>query len=515
MRKIVIVDDEPFIRKGIIRFIDWESEGFTVAGEAEDGAEAFDVIRDIVPDLVICDIKMPKLDGLSLIEKVKDNLSHPPVFLILSSYDDFNYARRAITLSVQNYLLKPLQKEELLSELKKIRRYLAEQHAYNRGTKKETEMFKAVLNGDVEEIGDLFGISVPVVRSLLCSVMRFQILPPCKENAADALKGVLSEIFVYHGKSLLTVYNDCEFDCVYIKSTLQNSLPMNSKLTMNNLRDELDKFCRDYHVRIRGFMGSTEDGLQNIGKSRQSLGDKITESFYSDEMLTFLQQGPGIQDFARDPNMMNELEMLPEYIRSLSAESVKTFLRQFRKVLQKERLHPETVVKSIHSVMLEIIRTVSNMGGNLEDYNLFSNGIPDIAVSLGCEEILSRLESFSDSTIRYLTSIHADTRNPVVREVELYISEHLTDTILVKDLAKHVNLHPYYLGQLFKNIKGVSVKEFINMQRVEKAKSLISRNDLRVTDVAEIVGYRDPEYFYKKFKKYTGMTPRQYEKKRD
>jgi len=509
MYKVIIVDDEPFIRQGIIRFIDWESQGFTVAGEAEDGFEAFQIISDIEPDLVICDIKMPNLDGLALIEKVRKKMPVLPVFLILSSYDEFNYAKKAITLNVHNYLLKPLQKEELLAVLKDIRHCLAELRLTTGGRGTESNVFKAVLNEqNPEKIGDLLGISEDVVRNLLCSVIRFQILPPCTEESVKALKKLLSESFVYHSSCLVSIYHDCEFDCLYIKSMLQNS-----EITMKTLKERIECICGQYNVRIRGFMGSAEKGLQNIGKSRKSLRERTAESFYSTEVLTFLQKNPSVDDFARDPNLLNGLEMLPEYIRSLSLDSVNIFIKRLRMIFQEEKLHPGTVVKCIHSVMLEIIRTVSNMGGNLEDFHLFSNGIPDISVPMGCDEIMRRLQSFSESTIRFLTSIHVDTRNPTIREVELYISEHLTDTVLVKDLAKHVNLHPYYLGQLFKNIKGVTVKEFINMQRIEKAKALISRSDLRITDVAELVGYHDPEYFYKKFKKYTGMTPRQFVKK--
>lgn len=512
MYKVIIVDDEPFIRQGIIRFIDWESYGFTVAGEAEDGLEAYQLIRDLEPDVVICDIKMPNLDGLSLIEKVRKNNPVLPLFFILSSYDDFNYAKKAITLNVHNYLLKPLQKEELLTELKNIRHCLAELQVTNGNNAGAGNIFNTVLHTrDPETIGDLLGISGSVVMNLLCSVIRFQIIPPCTEDAAAVFKKMLCETFVYRSSCLVSVHHDYEFDCLYIKSMLQNS-----EITINTLREKITTISRKYNVHIRGFSGSTEKGLQNIGRSRNSLRDSIMKSFYSSGPLTLVYRNHSEEsandDFARDPNLMNEIEMLPGYIRSLSLDSVSGYLRRMKKDIQEKKMHPDTVIKCIHSVMLEIIRTVSNMGGNLEDFHFFTNGIPEIFVSMGCDEIFRRLHSFSEATIRFLTSIHVDTRNPMIREVELYISEHLTDTVLVKDLANHVNLHPYYLGQLFKNIKGVTVKEFINMQRIEKAKALISRNDLRVTDVAELVGYHDPEYFYKKFKKYTGMTPRQFVK---
>ena len=119
MLKVLLVDDEPVILEGLKVMIDWEQEGLQVVGSATDGMEAFRMIRELSPDIVITDIKMPRMSGLELLERVREKGDKQTGFIVLTGFDDFSYARRALKLEAIDYLLKPVEKKELLGALKK------------------------------------------------------------------------------------------------------------------------------------------------------------------------------------------------------------------------------------------------------------------------------------------------------------------------------------------------------------------------------------------------------------
>jgi len=124
MYKVLIVDDEIFVRKGLINLLDWPSLQFEVCGEAENGMQALAMIREREPDLVIADIRMPLLDGLGLIRRIHEEEPHQPKFIILSGYSDFHYAQQALRYHVSDYILKPVNKQDLAATIEKIKKYI-------------------------------------------------------------------------------------------------------------------------------------------------------------------------------------------------------------------------------------------------------------------------------------------------------------------------------------------------------------------------------------------------------
>src|SRR5690606_25453685 len=112
LHSVVLVDDEVYTRKGLIKLIDWESCGFRITGEADNGEDALELIRTTNPDLVITDIRMPVLDGLGLIQQLIEEDEEPPVFVIISGYDDFSYAQQAVRYGVHDFILKPIDEVE-------------------------------------------------------------------------------------------------------------------------------------------------------------------------------------------------------------------------------------------------------------------------------------------------------------------------------------------------------------------------------------------------------------------
>ncbi|MFW6022353.1 MAG: response regulator transcription factor [bacterium] len=151
MYRVMIVDDEPNIRNGLRYIIDWEKYNFTICNLARNGKDALEKIKETYPDLIVTDIKMPGLDGLGLIKYIRENLNDKNMsFIILSGYDDFDYAKQAIKYNVRSYLLKPLDEEELISFLKLLNEELSRNNDFEYFYNKKASKFNETFN-DIEE----------------------------------------------------------------------------------------------------------------------------------------------------------------------------------------------------------------------------------------------------------------------------------------------------------------------------------------------------------------------------
>ena len=151
MYRLMIVDDEPEIRDGLLEIINWEQEGFTVVGVAENGLEALQVAESVSPDLVVTDIRMPFLDGLEMARRMR--LFLPTVqFIVLSGFDEFEYARQAIQIQIKDYILKPISSDEFIDVLRRVKANMDEEFAQRSNTQTLKEHFK---------------LSLPILRELL------------------------------------------------------------------------------------------------------------------------------------------------------------------------------------------------------------------------------------------------------------------------------------------------------------------------------------------------------------
>jgi len=170
MRAVIFVDDEPYIREGLHLFADWGELGYTIAGEARDGPSAVDLIKQTNPALVICDIRLPVLSGLEVFEHIKEwseTVAHlePPMFLMLSGYNDFEYARQAIRLGAVGYLTKPLDPEELVSEIKRITRAVSPIPPDCFFSLPYDQVTEAVKNGTSQDIANTLDSFFSLLRS--------------------------------------------------------------------------------------------------------------------------------------------------------------------------------------------------------------------------------------------------------------------------------------------------------------------------------------------------------------
>lgn len=498
MYDVLIVDDERYIREGLREFIDWRAEGFSIHAEADDGEAALQLIRRQPPDVVLCDIRMPHVDGLSLVDAVRKELDRAPIFIMLSGYDDFAYAQRALRLGVSNYLLKPVQREELLEELRRIRARLDED---DRAAPAVSSGLDFLLRSPgTEALAEALGVSPATAQGAETCVYRFVVTHFTSMSDVGALFDDVERWFVCNDRPLTRRTEATVLDCVHVRG---HSL---RRRTLREFEEHVASRCESLRLSLRVFRSRVVAGLVQVSDAFETIGEAVESAFYSDEVFTYRAQNP--MGYGYDPLPAARIRALSRSIVSLSQESLTGELEEIERALRERPIYPESVLGAASALFVDIWELVAEKEGSIEELESFSGGAPQPDVDRGLRNVLADVRAYCSTVIGYLKSIHSDTDNQIVRDIELYIGRHVTESLRVKDIAEHLGLHPYYVGRLFKEQRGMSIIDYVHEKRIENAKKMLITRQAPLSDIAAWVGYSDAEYFSRKFKEIVGVSPR-------
>ncbi|MFW5685933.1 MAG: response regulator transcription factor [Spirochaetota bacterium] len=506
MYTVLIVDDERYIREGLRQFIDWRSEGFRIIGESGDGADALRQIRELEPDVVLCDIRMPNMDGLALVEHASRELDEHPWFIILSGYDDFSYAQRALQLGVSNYLLKPVQRDELLAELHRVRELRGRSGTDATNVVSAPAVDLVLRPPSAKRLAEALGLSEATVSGAETCAFRFVATEySSPEDVARLMHGV-EGWFVCNGLSLVRRTHATVLEGIHVRGhSFRGS-------TLRDFERGVLELCDSLDVRVRVFRGPLVSGIVRARESVDGLDAAVHDAFYTNDPFTYHWDPSG--EYGFDSRCIARIQALGQCISSLSVESLDRDIGEIDATLRKNPVQPDTVLGAVSALLVDVWTIVADREGSVEEFEIETGGAPHIEVSLGLDGVLARVRSYGRTAIAYLKSIHSDTRNQVVRDVELYVGRHLDERLRVKDIAGHLGLHPYYLGRLFKEQTGVTLTDYVHRARIEAAKEMLVTRRAALSDIASWVGYGDAEYFSRKFKEIVGVSPRDYREQR-
>lgn len=531
MFKVLIADDEFRVCKVIRKLINWEQLDLELVGIAETGIDEYAMIEQYRPDIVITDIRMPGQDGLQVIEKVKKNGWHVN-FIVVSGYKYFDYAYNALKYGVEDYLLKPIQKEELNTILSKITLARREKELIHQ---KQSDMENELESSQ---------------RILQQSFFRM-LLNSGEEKAYD--RESLNQEFhleLSEGKFLCyaIIVDGDSFDQTEIDNLCAFSNTLYKKVKEFISRyDECRNFMDISQVWIHGILNYQEAGLGNrILEDCFESVQKFTQNFYG-YSVTF--------STGREENHCNclkrEMKQTTENLGARLSMGVNTILKYDRieegRTIDEELLIPEQDYSGLrHAIASEKMDEVSFQ---LKELFRRINGVKDlnfrqyyyavfrmIHVSyevLGAghemqdiEERLCRKVSqiYLKSDIRnyvihsltdsiegfYLTRKQRETKP--VRLVKEYLEQHYAEPVGLEEAAAMVNLNPVYLSVLFKRSTGTNFNDYLTGIRVDAAKRLLMDTNISVSDIAGQVGYGNGKYFSQVFSKVVGLNPTVYRK---
>lgn len=522
MYKVLIVDDEMIVRIGLKSMIDWNAYGFEIIGESSNGEDAFNKYLTLNPDLVITDIKMPKKDGLWLTKKIKETNEDAQV-VVLTCYDEFDYARDALKFQVSDYILKAeLKEEELVATLKKIKEKLDQEG------KKEEEQVKEVIKKEelalgrflslekLEEdvVNDFSQLNIPIAGwNYCCFQLDFSISLYEKVYSQEQIKNIILACY-----QLFT--NKLEEDkWTYLIKPFGNSITCflaKEKIyekDMKLLFEFIKKSVKQYFdIEVMGV-------CTDIYSKAMSLRANVDWFYKAIDYLFYCKSGEMITPKTYNPERRKVRNVISqEYKKSLIHFIEESNRKKIDEFLLK--LVGELKANSIPSMDGKLY--VSHMLGDIiERFEFCLNQDEGEKIyeypkySLNANHISSLLQIMRDFTKELLERLEVSgTENSayMIQKVKDYIDEHYQEKITLEDMADYVGLSKYYLSYLFKKEEGTNFVSYINKKRIEKAKEYLRDTNNTVSQIYDLVGFSDQQYFSKTFKKIVGMTVTEYRK---
>lgn len=476
MIPVMIVEDEFLVRAGLRTSIDWEKEGFVIVAEAQNGLEALEMYQKYKPYIVVTDIRLPQMDGLQMMKEIR-KLSTDVSFIIISAYDDFQYAKEAISIGVVDYFLKGnMDVGEFLKSLQKLRaeKYFTgkEKHTLRQCSIKEFYLSKSpagIAPGDWENVPD-----------------RFYLLFFRPRNTNQQMLEAMGEDYFI------------QWNVKYIRLGSEKGswflLSLNEGGPDELIEHLYQMFGRYVDEEIRIYRSEKLAEYPNMKEA-------VYHVLLSYERGGHMMGGHvGRNDGKTDYQALKNIEKdLAERLKFQKYEEGLELLGQMRRKVIELGL-PAALFKGIY-------RIVGVLGEC--DEELVASGIyENLMESLDITYIFETLRSL----ILNLKGKREEDGNIYILKVKEYIENHYKDTIRIKDLSEYIHVSPNYLGKLFYLNTGEHLRDYINSVKLEKSRELLLSKKYQVSEVAVMVGIEDQRYFSKLFKKYYGVSPKEFGK---
>lgn len=516
MQKALLVDDELFIRKGLRSLIDWEKCGFEVSDEADNGEDAYEIIKQTKPALVITDIRMPVLDGLGLIKRVVEStkLDVTPKFIVISGYNDFKYAQHALRYGVHDFILKPIDQDEMEEALRKLSSSIRSERTKNKMQELlyHQVMFEDLLAGELSEREEAQLEKTYRINEqrnhyyVMIEIFNQNLNHAAGSQLKEELQGILYETL----KVDIPIHEHPEY---------QFGMIINS--------DDLKAFHNDLSCLLSKL--SSKISCKKLGKSSFYVGSAfrhingLKESFRAAKhtaLFKFSKKESGYinYDVIKDHQVTySELDhdmcsLLMEQIEENNHEFIVKFVGDIFTVFEKDYYAPEAIKGSINYCVHQIIKTMKSMEENDKDYSSYYTSLPWNRYNLDPNELKQQFEDYLLESALKIHQLRKECVKGDIRKIKAYVERNFQKNLSLKAIANKFYINPVYMGQLFKKTYGIYFKEFLLDLRIKEAKKLLRQTGYRVYEVAEMVGFGSTDYFVTQFEKMEGMSPTEYRK---
>lgn len=499
MLKIIIVDDEPKVRKGVSALIKLYPEKYELAGccaTVEEVTEA--LVRD-VPDVIITDIRMPGQDGLEMIGYLKHRYQNLE-FVVLSGYNEFDYARKALQLQVFDFLLKPLKQEDLYRVLDAIAAKRMEDRVGKAESAADNCFFNLVRSENLtDEQKNLKKLG------LLGQEGRYRA-------AVLDVRTECDEFVKTHGNLKYALKNKLpEFTNLYMCFGYQLILILEKEYTKKELEKYISRLEKEFHTAFYFGVSTEKKSYDDLKKAYFEALDAAKQYIYDPEQkVTIAENSDGQEGIVFSGSLCKQLM---DAVRSGNHVLMKITLEEFLDPYRKNRCgirclkrhlmflkeHMELVSEEI-GVDRTYCTEVQNFLRNIEEVGSFTE-IEDFIY-----QRLSSMTGEAESVVQWKMNSY------YIKQILSFIQENYGKAISLEDVAAHVNLSGGYLSDYFKTQMGMSFTNYLLQVRMEKAKELLTNTNEKIYRIAEITGYQNSQYFVTVFKKYTGVTPVEYRK---
>lgn len=530
MLKVFLAEDEFIIREGIKNNIDWQAYGYEFCGEASDGELAFPLIQKTRPDILITDIKMPFVDGLALSRLVKKELPETEI-IILSGYEEFDYAKEAIQIGVARYLLKPINGETLLQEIdsvaeiilgkqkeKEIREKYQKEMEEN-SLRDQMDLFQHLVTGDCS-MEELLSVADKLDLKIMAPwysivLLKIQSMKHDYEEYSGSIVAVDERIAKLAEPEHVLIFDRAlEGRAFLFKADSEEELLAYQKEYLGDVKEVLSGYA---NLRYFGGIGTPVNRLREIPASFEDASHAfahrylVAESCILDSSLLMQEGAAEHEDFrisAVNPEQIDRAKM-QEFLRTGDLDEVVYFVDEFFGKLDggamKSRIFRQYITMDAYFSIVDFLKGLGLQKDEIE--------APDQDSS-----ILQDEKSAMDYIVRIMNKAlvlrekRASSRyEDVVSEVIHYIEDNYAqEELSLNLLASHVNFSPNHLSMIFSQQTGQTLIRYLTDYRMNRAKELLRCSSKKSSVISMEVGYKDPHYFSYLFKKTQGMTPTQY-----
>ncbi|NBI29796.1 response regulator transcription factor [Chengkuizengella marina] len=504
MYRVFLVDDEPFIVEGMKSIIHWEDYGLQVIGVAYDGKQALQALENLECDLLITDIMMPNMNGLDLIKVIKQR-NQDMKFIVATGYQEFQYVKKGISLGIENYLLKPIDEGELISTLRNaIEKLDKAKHDDEDSYILRDNSIWRWLNQDIsnQEFIDrleLYGMA-PFINPLVVAILQV-------EFDQTTQKGSFSE---------LRRWIESCFSCICVLSPEQEFILIWSGIEVSHVQQHvkhLQAELRKHKKLVQFFiaLGSEANSIEEIFSSFYRVKELRTYRFVLPENTHVITETL-TQNYLQTSNLMIDYNFqdLVNHVLNGDLDGAMQWVDQaFQRFVEVISVDIPKLSKGFAVKLLSI---VLNAIESQIDLNVFSEMVTRIMHTNTIEELKQVMNQFIIETFDNIER-HNQQMSPIIKSVLQYVHEHLHKELSLKTLSQRFHVNTNYLGQLFQKEVGTVFSDHINHLRIEKAKKLLKLPQYKVGEIGKMVGYSDPTYFYKQFKKSIGLTPTEWRSK--
>lgn len=530
MNKVLIVDDEYYFRQAIKISLPWKELDIELIGEAKNGEDALEQMRLLQPDIVMVDINMPIMDGLTFIEEAKA-AGYNSKFIVLTGHSEFDYAKRAIKLGVVNYVLKPIDEEEIQKTLFEIKDLLDNERnakvELNDLKKQATEKVKLLRNQFLNDW--LLGNIDPIhkedrLRSLGMDIVSpYYLVVVIHIEASDEQlyshsqdKHMMRNRIIKHVQRV--VYQSFKFEG-FFNGVDQFVLIFGSK---DNNFSEIEEVCESIRTVIAERNGCTVTiGVGNECSGFEAVTVSYKEALYALKYRIILGSNRVIHYSNVTQSAMkvslysvDKRSKLLMSMRTGNTQKVEEWLTDFFSNARLKNVSLEMLLGAgfeIFSTCMEFLEETS------QDINeiVHSQSEPNLFQLIEQMNSFSEMEEWIRGLIReIMVHVHANKSSKsaiIVEEVKSFIdTNYMNEELKIDDIARGVHVNYNHLCYVFKKETSYTINDYLTQIRMQKAKELFDQGHLVVQEVASKVGYADANYFGKCFKKYSGITPSKY-----
>lgn len=529
MFKIIIIDDEEEARQGLLENIAWDKLGILVSGEAENGIKGLELAKQVHPDIILADIRMPKMDGIKFARQIRNDFPDCKI-IFMSGYTDKEYLKSAIQLKAIDYIEKPIDLDELFAVLKKsvilckeeLNKRMEEEEIKSQVAQSKFMYQQEIAlelihrNIDISAIKKQFvniGIQASINDIFVCILFKFNLhklagLENGVVNSKNNIVRFINKAFSESGSTSLSALLDREHVIVHVSGKLTENVSL-LKETLTKIKTGINLMysCGDFTTIG---VGRLVRGIENLAESyhcaRKALGQMFLIGY--DHIFFHQENGAGI-----NPQEYFPVQEICDSIKKLDIRKVKvlteTAIAAFKKIQRPD-------IKRVKDAFLSILISLSSV---MEE-NGYPAGEDGKRQEITLAEMLNvytmdEIMEFILNKLVILEGQYEEKRGKSrkVRTAIDFIKRNFTQDVPVSLIAEQIGVTSTYLCKLFKKEMEKTVNEYIEELRIEYSKELLKDDGMKLIEVARKVGYNNANYYSTVFKKVVGEYPSEYRRK--